>query len=516
MTLNKRYDFIVFAILLVLLSGRVFAAKPLFSLIPTTTTKVQVPANGIATVSYTVTNNTQITRTLTVVPMNGITQAAGGCTSPFTLAAGQSCLLTLLIDGATIADTINDGPQVCKTMGNGNNNPSPFLCSQPAISDRLMISKLSGNTAIISVNPTALNLVAGSGTPGNMMVTNISTLTLNLLQVTAQNIVADLPTGFNDVTQDASACTSLAPGASCQLIFTPGANPHATAAMPVMGSNTNQVNVNLTVTPPNPANISVNGSPLTLVAAGGAGNLMVNNNSLVTVTNVSAQLAGTALAGNVTQDASACNSIPAGGSCNLVFTPGVNAVPSTTVNIAGSNTNVVMADIAINAAGGGGGTGIGSSKDGGVIGCQDGAPFLNLIVNPSDASPLPWAPNETTLSGANDLIDGASNTNALLAAYGNPSNYAALFCSNYEIDSVGNMPCQAGNTCYTDWFLPAIGQLACLRTNQAAIGGFSDQNYWSSNEFDQSKSLSLNIITNAPGFPDKSTANAFRCVRAYM
>lgn len=69
-----------------------------------------------------------------------ITLLLGSCQSPFTLSHGDSCNLNLI----AIDDKINQGisqkgPVVCKTNGLGDNQPSPFLCSQPASSDVLTI-----------------------------------------------------------------------------------------------------------------------------------------------------------------------------------------------------------------------------------------------------------------------------------------------------------------------------------------------------------------------------------------
>lgn len=104
-----------------------------FSLVATTGTSISVPSNRNALVQYRVTNNTNITRTLTIVPIPYTTQRSvnsNECTSPFTLAHGQSCYLTLEINGAQVRRGYTGGPIVCKTRS-GSNTPDRFLCSQP-------------------------------------------------------------------------------------------------------------------------------------------------------------------------------------------------------------------------------------------------------------------------------------------------------------------------------------------------------------------------------------------------
>ncbi len=56
------------------------AAEPKFSIIPTagSVTAILLPSNFTETVSYQVTNNTKITRTLTMVPITGVSQTTTG------------------------------------------------------------------------------------------------------------------------------------------------------------------------------------------------------------------------------------------------------------------------------------------------------------------------------------------------------------------------------------------------------------------------------------------------------
>lgn len=115
-------------------------SKPVFNITPTTPTSFLLPANSSETVQYSVTNQTRVSRTLTMQPIAGVIQTSEGCTNPFVLAPQQSCLLTLQINGSQIPSNISGGPIICKTQGPGNNNPDPFLCSQPAPENILSVS----------------------------------------------------------------------------------------------------------------------------------------------------------------------------------------------------------------------------------------------------------------------------------------------------------------------------------------------------------------------------------------
>lgn len=135
--------FIFCALIFDMLSALQAATQPKFSIIPTTRTAMLVPTNFTKTVQYQVTNQTQITRTLTMVPIQGINQitsGTGACGNTFTLASHQSCMLTLEIHGNQIPPNIIGGPKVCKTEGQSNTSPDPFLCSQPNQSNILSIA----------------------------------------------------------------------------------------------------------------------------------------------------------------------------------------------------------------------------------------------------------------------------------------------------------------------------------------------------------------------------------------
>jgi 6-phosphogluconolactonase (cycloisomerase 2 family) len=132
--------------MIMLSSSLSHAAQPKFSVTPTagSVTSILLPNNFSETVSYRITNNTSITRTLTMVPITGVSQTLGGplaCGNPFTLSSQQSCLLNLVINGSQVPATgINGGPVICKTKGAGDNNPDPLLCSQPTQANILNIS----------------------------------------------------------------------------------------------------------------------------------------------------------------------------------------------------------------------------------------------------------------------------------------------------------------------------------------------------------------------------------------
>jgi hypothetical protein len=144
----------------------------------------------------------------------------------------------------------------------------------------------------------------------------------------------------------------------------------------------------------------------------------------------------------------------------------------------------------------------------------------NLIAATADNSAgIQWG-GFRTATNATSTTDGAANTATIVAALG-AGAYAAQLCSDYAVDSLGNTPCQTGNTCYNDWFLPAgndattSGQLNCLYTNQTAIGGFASAYYWSSTELNPYDASVQSFSSGSQFIDDKDFDQGVRCVRAF-
>jgi hypothetical protein len=503
--MNKLTKQIILSCLLISTAALAQAGSPLFTLTPLTATTVSVPSNSTAQVQYTVTNNTRVTRALTIQPITAVTQVTTGvgvCTSPFTLTYNQSCTLTLNIDGATLAaapsSTITSGPIVCKTKGNGDNNADPFLCSQPSAANSLNVT--AGNpltSAAITVTGSPLTLTASSGTTGNLTITNTSS------DVTATNITSDLTGALATagVTQSATTCISVAPLSSCTLTFLPGSSAVAQTSFPIAGDNTNTITAAITVSAALPTLTSV--SPVSGAAAGGTGVTLTGTN-----------LTGTT---GVTFGGTAATS--------------VNVVSATSVTAVTPAHAIGAVDVIITTAAGSATlpsgytyltTAVGQPAYGGTIACLNGG-LNNLIAATVDNSVgIAWDTTSTNVPTATSTTNGDSNTTAIVATLGAGSNFAAGLCSNYVVDSLGNTPCQSGNTCYTDWFLPAgndnssAGQLNCLYTNQGTIGGFAANGvYWSSTQVDTSVAWDQDFANGTQVNGSKINTYRVRCVRAF-
>ena len=99
-----------------------------------------------------------------------------------------------------------------------------------------------------------------------------------------------------------------------------------------------------------------------------------------------------------------------------------------------------------------------------------------LIAAPADrATGLRWYNGTDVVTGATGtaLGTGLANSDAIVAVQGAPAaGYAAGWARAYR----------GGG--YADWYLPSKDELNKLFLNQAAIGGFGPNYYWSSSEFD--------------------------------
>ena len=157
---------------------------------------------------------------------------------------------------------------------------------------------------------------------------------------------------------------------------------------------------------------------------------------------------------------------------------------------------------------------IGEHFGGGIVFYVDEKGHHGLIAASNDQNPgIPWYNGLTRLVGTlpDGLGSGALNTeliiNKLLPDDEN-GNFAAKACADYTV--------KVGKTTYNDWFLPSKFELDLLYHQKAKVGGFTNSNYWSSNEY-QSNSVwtqnfgnGLQHISNSEAY-----ANAVRAVRSF-
>lgn len=116
---------------------------------------------------------------------------------------------------------------------------------------------------------------------------------------------------------------------------------------------------------------------------------------------------------------------------------------------------------------------LGDNYQGGIVFYVDATGKHGLIAAMADqATTDPWWNGTFLTTGATSLTNGKSNTTAIINAQGNTGAYASKLCRDYR----------GGG--YSDWYLPAKDQLDSLYVHKSLVGGFTDEYYWSSTEFD--------------------------------
>jgi len=149
--------------------------------------------------------------------------ADGSFTFSTPVAAGSPYSVTVLAQPVGATCTVTDG---AGTMGASNVTNVGVTCVP--------------DFATLSLSPAALVIPVNSGV-GVIIVTN----TAGSLS-TALHVHAILPGGWAEVTQDASQCVSLPPGASCNLSFSSTAPYAGPTTVSIQGDNTNTLSLTVT------------------------------------------------------------------------------------------------------------------------------------------------------------------------------------------------------------------------------------------------------------------------------
>jgi len=125
---------------------------------------------------------------------------------------------------------------------------------------------------------------------------------------------------------------------------------------------------------------------------------------------------------------------------------------------------------------------IGQSYQGGIIFWLDASGQHGLIAATADQSTgMQWYNGTYRITGTtgDGLYAGAMNTAMIVATQMNDNqtgNFAAKVCADYSVT--------VGGVTYGDWYLPSKHELNLLCLQQAVVGGFANDAYWSSTEND--------------------------------
>jgi Protein of unknown function (DUF1566) len=151
---------------------------------------------------------------------------------------------------------------------------------------------------------------------------------------------------------------------------------------------------------------------------------------------------------------------------------------------------------------------IGQLYGGGIVFYVDGTGQHGLIAATSDQSiGLKWYNASFIATNAAGLAigTGAANTTSIINIQGN-ALYAATLCRQFY---------NGGG--FSDWYLPSLFELNELFLRKAVIGGFANNSYWSSSEFDNSYAWYINFGAVGPNqsYTSKSSGNYVRAIRSF-
>ena len=147
---------------------------------------------------------------------------------------------------------------------------------------------------------------------------------------------------------------------------------------------------------------------------------------------------------------------------------------------------------------------VGMAYQGGKIAYIDATGKHGLIAAHEDQCAA-WSTFPYIATGARLTVigTGKSNTDVIVAAHG-AGNYAANLCKSLNISG------------YTDWYLPSKDELNELYKNKYKIGGFINNCYWSSSEFNTQYAWKQNFLNGVQSRDDeKGTSWDVRAVRSF-
>ncbi len=147
---------------------------------------------------------------------------------------------------------------------------------------------------------------------------------------------------------------------------------------------------------------------------------------------------------------------------------------------------------------------IGQSYGGGIIFYIDGTGLHGLISAPTDQSTgAPWGCYGTLIGGTGTAVGtGQANTTAILNIC-TFAGIAARICNDLVLNG------------YSDWFLPSKDELNQMYLQKTVIGGFANNYYWSSSEYNANYAWDQNFYNGLQNGLSKNGTICVRAVRAF-
>jgi hypothetical protein len=147
---------------------------------------------------------------------------------------------------------------------------------------------------------------------------------------------------------------------------------------------------------------------------------------------------------------------------------------------------------------------IGGKYGGGIIFYIDGTGQHGLIAAASDqSSATQWGCYGNAVGGTHGAIgNGKPNTTGIVNSCSEEGN-AAFICRNLALND------------FSDWFLPSKSELDQMFLKKAVIGGFADNEYWSSTEYDIYTAWIQDFTNGKQERSAKKNSKNVRAIRAF-
>jgi hypothetical protein len=159
---------------------------------------------------------------------------------------------------------------------------------------------------------------------------------------------------------------------------------------------------------------------------------------------------------------------------------------------------------------------IGESYGGGIVFyVYDNGQHGLIAATADQSSGIQWYNGTYRFTGTtgDGLNAGAMNTAIIVAsqmADNQSGNFAAKVCADYSVT--------IGGITYGDWYLPSKYELNLLYLQKAVVGGFANDFYWSSSEYDYSYygyAWFQYFSSGIQYYEDESSSFFVRAVRAF-
>lgn len=148
---------------------------------------------------------------------------------------------------------------------------------------------------------------------------------------------------------------------------------------------------------------------------------------------------------------------------------------------------------------------VGQSYAGGIVFYVDGTGEHGLIASETDCcDSAKWFNGNFVITNTIEVEvgRGQSNTTKIIETQGD-GIYAASICDQFVING------------YSDWFLPSRSELNLLYQKRNMVGGFDNDYYWCSTEYDTLNAWNQYFPYGPQYFANKSSMACVRAIRAF-